>query len=88
MGSSPRRHQPDYQVDGRPYLRRGLELEQGLESGHNSIEKKTVIVGTSGKRAGEGCFGPDDTLCMIWTPEADTPLATFIDTAAGTVLAP
>lgn len=52
----------------------------------NLIEK-TVIVGTTGKRADEGCFDPDDNLYMISTPEADTPFATFIDTNTDTVVA-
>jgi YVTN family beta-propeller protein len=48
---------------------------------------KTISVGTSGKRADEGCVDAVHGLYMISTPEADTPFATFINTATQAVVA-
>ena len=48
---------------------------------------KTIIVGTSGKRADEGCVDSVHGLYMISTPEADVPFATFINTATQAVVA-
>jgi hypothetical protein len=48
---------------------------------------KTIVVGTSGKRADEGCIDAAHGLYMISTPEADTPFATFINTATQAVVA-
>lgn len=48
---------------------------------------KTIVVGTSGKRADEGCVDATHGLYMISTPEADTPFATFINTATQAVVA-
>lgn len=48
---------------------------------------KTISVGTSGKRADEGCVDPVHNLYMISTPEADTPFATFINTNTQGVVA-
>ena len=47
----------------------------------------TIVVGTSGKRADEGCVDPVHGMYMISTPEADTPFATFINTATQAVVA-
>lgn len=47
----------------------------------------TISVGSSGKRADEGCVDAVHGLCMISTPEADTPFATFINTATQAVVA-
>ena len=48
---------------------------------------KSITVGTSGKRADEGCVDPAHNLSMISTPEADTPFASFINTATQTAVA-
>jgi hypothetical protein len=48
---------------------------------------KTVVVGTTGKRADEGCVDAVHGLFMISTPEADTPFVTFINTTTQTVVA-
>jgi hypothetical protein len=48
---------------------------------------KNIAVGTSGKRADEGCVDATHNLYMISTPEADTPFATFINTNTQAVVA-
>jgi YVTN family beta-propeller protein len=48
---------------------------------------KTIAVGTSGKRADEGCVDAVHGLYMISTPEAVPPFATFINTATQAVVA-
>jgi hypothetical protein len=48
---------------------------------------KTITVGTSGKRADEGCVDSVHGLYMISTPEAATPFATFINTTTQAVVA-
>jgi hypothetical protein len=48
---------------------------------------KTIVVGNSGKRADEGCADATHGMYMISTPEADTPFATFINTATQAVVA-
>jgi YVTN family beta-propeller protein len=48
---------------------------------------KTIVVGSSGFRADEGCVDAVHGMYMIATPEADTPFATFINTATQTVVA-
>jgi YVTN family beta-propeller protein len=48
---------------------------------------KTIPVGTSGKRADEGCVDAAHSLYMISTPEADPPFATFINATTQTVVA-
>jgi len=48
---------------------------------------KSITVGTSGKRADEGCVDSVHGIYMISTPEADTPFATFINTATQAVVA-
>ena len=48
---------------------------------------KAIPVGTTGFRADEGCYDPDDHLYMISTPDADQPFASFIDTTTQTVVA-
>jgi hypothetical protein len=48
---------------------------------------KTIVVGSSGKRADEGCVDAVHGLYMISTPEADTPFSTFINTATQSVVA-
>ena len=47
----------------------------------------TITVGTSGRRADEGCVDAVHGMYMISTPEADTPFATFINTATQQVVA-
>ena len=47
---------------------------------------KTIPVSSSGLRADEGCFDPDDNIFMISSPGDDPPFATFISTANQTVL--
>jgi hypothetical protein len=48
---------------------------------------KTITVGTTGKRADEGCVDSAHNLYMIATPEADTPFVTLIDTTTQAVVA-
>jgi hypothetical protein len=48
---------------------------------------KSIVVGTTGKRADEGCVDAVHGLYMISTPEAPTPFSTFIDTATQAVVA-
>jgi YVTN family beta-propeller protein len=47
---------------------------------------KTITVGTSGKRADEGCVDAAHNLFIIATPEADTPYLTVINTATQAVV--
>ncbi|MDB5945671.1 MAG: hypothetical protein JWQ33_697, partial [Ramlibacter sp.] len=48
---------------------------------------KTIVVGNTGKRADEGCVDAVHGMYMISTPEADTPFATFINTATQAIVA-
>ena len=48
---------------------------------------KTIVVGTQGVRADEGCYDSVHGLYMISTPEATTPYATFINPVTQTVVA-
>jgi hypothetical protein len=48
---------------------------------------KTITVGTTGKRADEGCVDSVHNLYMIATPEADTPFVTLISTTTQAVVA-
>jgi hypothetical protein len=48
---------------------------------------KTITVGTSGRRADEGCVDAVHGMYMISTPEADPPFATFINTTTQAVVA-
>jgi hypothetical protein len=48
---------------------------------------KTIVVGSAGVRADEGCLDAVHGLYMISTPEAPTPFATFIDAATQAVVA-
>jgi hypothetical protein len=48
---------------------------------------KTIVVGTEGVRADEGCFDAVHGLFMISTPEASTPYATFINPVTQTIVA-
>jgi hypothetical protein len=46
-----------------------------------------IRVGSTGFRADEGCFDPDDNIYMISSPDAPTPFASFINTTTQTVIA-
>jgi hypothetical protein len=48
---------------------------------------RNVVVGTTGHRADEGCFDPDDSLYMISSPNEPVPFATFINTVTQTIVA-
>ena len=48
---------------------------------------KTITVSTTGFRADEGCFDPDDNIFMISSPEESPPFSTFISTTTQTVIA-
>ena len=48
---------------------------------------KTIVVGSSGTRADEGCVDAVHGLFMISTPEAVPPFATFINTATQAIVA-
>lgn len=48
---------------------------------------KTIPVSTTGLRADEGCFDPDDNLYMISSPGDNPPFATFISTLSQSVVA-
>ncbi len=48
---------------------------------------KSIRVGTTGFRADEGCYDPDDQIYMISSPDADTPFASFISATSLAVLA-
>jgi YVTN family beta-propeller protein len=48
---------------------------------------KTIVAGTQGVRADEGCYDAVHGLYMISTPEAAVPYATFIDATSQTVVA-
>ena len=48
---------------------------------------KSIKVGSTGFRADEGCYDPDDHLYMISSPDADQPFASFINTDTQTVVA-
>ncbi|HZQ60933.1 MAG TPA: hypothetical protein VFC24_06255 [Casimicrobiaceae bacterium] len=48
---------------------------------------KTIPVSSSGLRADEGCFDPDDNIYMISSPGDNPPFATFISTLSQTVIA-
>jgi hypothetical protein len=47
----------------------------------------TIVVGTQGVRADEGCYDSVHGIYMISTPEASTPYATFINAVSQTVVA-
>jgi hypothetical protein len=47
----------------------------------------SIRVGTTGTRADEGCYDPDDHIYMISSPDADQPFASFINTDTRTVIA-
>ena len=57
-----------------------------IDPATNTVVKK-IVVGTSGKRADEGCVDSAHNLYMISTPEAPVPFATFIDTTTQAVVA-
>lgn len=48
---------------------------------------KTITVGTSGKRADEGCFDATHNLYMISSPDADLPFASIINSTTQTLVA-
>jgi hypothetical protein len=48
---------------------------------------KTIVTGTQGVRADEGCYDATHGIYMISTPEASTPYSTFINAATQTVIA-
>ena len=48
---------------------------------------KTIVIGTAGVRADEGCYDSVHGLYMISTPEAATPFATFINPVTQTIVA-
>ncbi len=48
---------------------------------------KTIVVGTGGTRADEGCVDSVHSLYMISTPEANPPFSTFINTTTQAVVA-
>jgi hypothetical protein len=48
---------------------------------------KTIVVGSAGVRADEGCYDSVHGLYMISTPEAPTPFASFINPITQTVVA-
>lgn len=47
---------------------------------------KTITVGSTGFRADEGCYDPDDHVFMISSPDADQPFMTAINTDTQTVI--
>jgi hypothetical protein len=53
----------------------------------NNTVFKSIQVGTTGFRADEGCYDPDDQIYMISSPDADTPFASFISPTTLSVLA-
>lgn len=48
---------------------------------------KSIAVGSTGTRADEGCYDPDDHLYMVSSPDADQPFASFINTDTQTLVA-
>jgi hypothetical protein len=48
---------------------------------------RSIRVGTTGNRADEGCYDPEDQIYMISSPDADTPFASFISPTTMSVLA-
>ncbi len=48
---------------------------------------KSIRTGTTGFRADEGCYDPDDQIYMISSPDADQPFASFISVPTQTLLA-
>jgi hypothetical protein len=48
---------------------------------------QTIIVGTTGFRADEGCYDADHGIYMISSPDAPQPFASFIDTRTRTLIA-
>jgi DNA-binding beta-propeller fold protein YncE len=53
----------------------------------NNTVFKSIQTGTTGFRADEGCYDPDDQIYMISSPDADTPFASFISPATLSVIA-
>ena len=71
----------------------GLAIFVGDVNNVRVIDKTTntvvrsITVGSTGFRADEGCYDPDDQIYMISSPDADTPFASFISPTTMTVLA-
>ena len=47
----------------------------------------SIRVGTTGTRADEGCYDPDDQIYMISSPDSDTPFSSFISVATMSLIA-
>jgi hypothetical protein len=57
-----------------------------IDTSSNTVVR-SIPVGTTGFRADEGCYDPDDQIYMISSPDADTPFASFISPTTLSVLA-
>ena len=58
-----------------------------IDTTTDTVVNTIAIGGTSGLRADEGCYDPDDHLFMINSPGESPPFATFIDTTTQTIVA-
>jgi DNA-binding beta-propeller fold protein YncE len=58
-----------------------------IDTQSDTVVKTIAIGGTSGLRADEGCYDPDDKIYMINSPGESPPFATFIDTTSQKIIA-
>ena len=58
-----------------------------IDTQTDTVVNTIAIGGTSGLRADEGCYDPDDKIFMISSPEESPPFATFIDTTTQQIIA-
>jgi hypothetical protein len=58
-----------------------------IDKNTNTVTKTINVGGTSGLRADEGCYDPDDKIYMISSPGESPPFATFIDATTQTIIA-
>ena len=58
-----------------------------IDTQTDTVVNTIAIGGSSGLRADEGCYDPDDKIFMISSPEEVPPFATFIDTTTQKIIA-
>jgi DNA-binding beta-propeller fold protein YncE len=58
-----------------------------IDTTSDTVVNTIAIGGSSGLRADEGCYDPDDKLFMIASPEESPPFATVIDTVTQKIIA-
>jgi DNA-binding beta-propeller fold protein YncE len=75
-------------IPGTPFVYVGdVNSVKIIDTTTDTVVKTIAIGGTSGLRADEGCYDPDDRLFMINSPGENPPFATFIDTVTQKIIA-